>query len=234
MKRRVKAQANLGPKLRRRMIEGWARFEHALLTFSARLAEMKHTSRSCDQLGTLLAGAWALLRDGDPTEEDLVSWTEDLAPEELAATSGEETDAMRLLIQVFTSRDPTWRSGEQRLIGEVVRGALGQGFSDGTWRAGKALDKSSSRRDLTRMGMKIEEIDGQAYLAVSNTHHSLQKLLEETPWKMEAGSDSVWAQSLARIPGALRPKKAFRFEGSPTKAVLVPIDALPIDSGEEE
>jgi putative DNA primase/helicase len=186
-------------------------------TFKWAVAEKMKSSRVGDQLGTLLAGAYALNSEREITPEEAREWLErkdddgNLINDLTCASSAEALkDEERLtsrLIQQKIKVDMGDRVIE-RNVGQVI--ALAEDSNpDIAWVYHNALKAH---------GLKVE--DGGVW--VSNTHNEIKGWLKDSPWS------SQWGRSLKRIPGAKSSDKttiAFS-KYDKTKAVWVPLKAL--------
>jgi hypothetical protein len=225
---KIEKMRMLGPYLRRRMIDGWDRFEKMLDQFSGALAGRGHGTRGCDQYGTLLACAWVLLRDGlAETADELAEWADHLNAAELAVTTDDLPDHERCKIKLLSSSSPdSWVAGHRRPIGELVRVAFGLSppDKDPGRDAPTSLMMEDADRDLRRIGLRVYPrgpLNDNPLLAISNSHDSMMRLFADTHWKMGG-----WARALLRVPGAGRADGGVRFGEVSTRAVLIPLAAL--------
>lgn len=230
---RVLAAAKLGPGIRRRMIDSWARYERALEAFYRQLAGAGHGSRAADQLGTLLACAWVLAEDGEADDPArLEAWCGQVSPAELQVRDDEMADHDRCALRLLSSREPGWSGGVQRPIAEMVTLALGLSPKNLTFDEGMDLPgmQRKAGRDLARLGLRVyPEKDGlPALLAVSNTCEGIGQIFAGTHWAGRSGATGVWVQALRRVKGAEATENPVRFGEVSTRAVLIPLDSLPL------
>ena len=226
----AKAFALLGAALRRRLVDGWHRWDSTLGRYRAALEKVGHSSRAADQLGTLLTAAELMLFD-HAEADDVDAWVSKLNASELAEAEDNQRDEDRCLAHLLSSPLDVFRSGTRRTVGEWIRQAAGV--------EPDLVDTETAKRVLGTYGLKVVEpqpADGEhaaepMMLAVANQHKGLAPLFAESHWKGTAGTMGVWVQALRRLGGAARARKALYIGGSTCKAVLVPMSVvLPLDS----
>jgi putative DNA primase/helicase len=161
------------------------------------------SQRIGDQVGTLLAGAWALKSDSVITDAEAVEWVSqiDLTDAHEAEQVADEIMCLQAILQSQIRFDGTG-STLTRSVGELLEAVV----------SGYGVDPMVASDALARHGVRLK--DGMIY--VSNTHSEIKKMLSDTPW---SGS---WRRILARIPGAVAPTSSVRFAGSTTKSVAIP------------
>lgn len=223
--REMAAARDIGPLLRRRVIDDFGRYRRAIAAFHARLIGAGHTSRLADQVAALLAGAWFATHDGDPADAVVAEWC-DLVPERRA----EEVEAREhdlLLRYLLTTTHPGWRGGGQDLIGDLVAEARGP------------MPEDAPRR-LRQIGLVLLDRAGDpaagraaegGYLGIATAHRALDELFAGTGWAGRSGRTGAWVQALLRIEGARRADKVVKLAGIPSRLVMVPLAA--IDPGEK-
>lgn len=230
---RIDALKPLGPRLRRRMIDGWSRFELALAAYHQHLTHAGHSTRAADQLGTLLACAWVLLRDGVPElVDELDEWACWLTAAELRARDDDLADHERCILYLLSCRDGDWNGGARRTVGELVR------LASGHTPAGLGYDeqmnlgdmRKRADRDLGRNGLRVLPAEGAdpPVLAISNNCEGIRKLYEGSHWGGPPGMTGPWIESLRRLPGAFTRDQRVRFGEVSTRCVLVPLTSLPL------
>jgi putative DNA primase/helicase len=186
--------------------------------FTQAIAEQIGSQRTGDQVGTIIAGTHAfhaikkLNIDGAREWVERQNWDEHV-------TTVDQLDENRCLSRLMQTviRVQGERNTYDLSIGELLHIAM----STMTEHPGVTSDAATAA--LLRHGIK-QIYDGTTdgmRIAVSNTHHSIAKALEKTPWA------SDWGQFLARIPGARKTDKTLYFgPGSNAKAVSLPLDVL--------
>lgn len=179
-------------------------------TFARAVAEVLGSQRLGDQVGTLIAGACAYYRSDEITIEDARKWVKDMDfsdAKEQEQVSDEESCLQRILqsqVQFDSERGQLRRS-----LGELVSAASGDDVIGG-------LMQADANDILKRYGLAM---DG-TFLAVSNSHAELQKLLKDTPW------GAGWRRILGRIEGASTTDYPIRFAGVKTRAVRIPVSFI--------
>lgn len=211
----------LGRQLRRRLTQGWCRFDETLQAYREMLAAAGHDVRGQDVFGTLLACHDLLVADALPCVETLELWSERLAAAVLREIEDQEEEEVRVLQHLLTSIADIYRGGARVTIGELVERTVagGDGFE-------------SALGDLQTYGLTIKRANEVAvlrearvnplahYLCVATSHQGLAKLYQDTAW-----AGGVWTQALRRLEGA-RAGTAMRFRGVASKVTLVPVAAL--------
>lgn len=195
-------------------------------TFAQAVAVHLGSRRYGDQVGALLAGAYALHSDRAISLEDAKSWVaaQDWEQSQERPEDGDEFRLLLHLLQQPVAIDPKGGSGApiRRLVGEVCR-ALMTGTAEPTWELDAGHDA------LGRMGIRMapNKQTAQLCLVVSESHATLKRALESTPWA------TGWGRLLARIKGADK-LGTFRFTGATTRAVRIPIEATQLAEGQQE
>ncbi len=177
-------------------------------TFSTAVAMKMGSQRIGDQIGTLLAGYWAMVDDEIFTLEDAKAIVDRISLEEAQEAeqvSDEENCLSRIMqrqVRVDGMTGPINRS-----IGELIQ--IGVSSVDSV-----AITASMARDVLPRYGIAVE--GGRVY--ISNTHNEIEHSLFNTAWQ------SGWSRILLRMDGAEKGAKTFRFAGSSTRFVSLPFD----------
>jgi len=209
-----------GVALRRRLVDGWGRFDETLAYYRAELALAGHNARGADQFGTLLACADVLLFDAMPEADSADGWISQLGAASLAENEEEAQDEDRCLRHLMTSPIDPYRSGTRQTLDHFVAIAAGE-------TQGEPLE---ANRLLGTYGLKVL-FDGTPrlpkWLAVANSHRGLADLFAGTHWAEKPGASSVWRQALRRLPGAMPSGTAVRFgttgDKATGKATLIPM-----------
>lgn len=208
----------MGAALRRRMIDGWARWPQTLEAYRQALADHGHVGRGADVFGTLLAAADLLLWDAVPSAANLRAWGEKLAAAELAELEGDVADEHHCLNHLLTFTIDPHRSGARRTVGQWIMEAAQEApyevDGDVALKANQALQT---------YGIKVTSLEGARYLAVANSHSGLAGIFAQTHWAGRSGALGVWVQALRRLPGTVVPKKAL-WIGATVKASLIPLE----------
>ena len=221
---------DIGKRLLARMINLIPVVRAAAEVFSGVAAVEFNSARTGDQVGTLLAGAWALQSTEPPTPDQALAmircavWdSHGGRPDE---AGGDQGDCLQTILQarlrvevelvekdsygdVRSSRLTTVNRTVSELI-EVV-----QGGPD----ASAIVTPAAATAELGRMGLKVED----EFLLISNVAKGVKAMLRDTQW--HAGG---WPNLLASLKGAKR-SGVTRFRGlaSVTRAVAIPLSLLP-------
>jgi hypothetical protein len=202
----------IGAQLRRRMVDGWVRWETTLAWY-------RHSKRAQDSFGTLLAAADVLLFDGAPNTQAGGEWIDLLRAAGMAEIEDDARDERQCADHLMSIAVDPFRNGSRRLLAEWVRIAA-------LWDAGDAVQAQAV---LGTMGLKVryEKLgrDDVPMLVVADNHKGLADLFENTRWASRSGSIGVWAQALRRLPGADRAGAQY-FAGLTCKATKIPLESV--------
>jgi putative DNA primase/helicase len=182
-------------------------------TFSDAATELFGSRRVGDQIGALLAGAFALHSGREIDLDKAKAWLAGKDVSEYTVLTA-ESDEERFLLHLLQHRVRVMTSNTtyEVTLGELVARAAGAN-PDSYLRTQEAV------QEIRRYGLKI---DGGGFW-VSTTHPALRAILKGTPWAAN------WGQALRRIPGhrRMRPRESMNFgPGAKTPAVWVPIGLL--------
>ncbi len=160
--------------------------------FAQAIAATLGTRRQGDQLGTLLAGAWALHSDDVVTLDQAKAF---VSREEFADSVDaiEDRDEARCLRHLLAHR--TRVQGNEHSFGSLIEAVRFSGLE----RPAGLLLKDSADRALRLSGIKVEERsmqDQRIGLFISGNHPDIARALVGTPW------DTGWSRTLARTEGA--------------------------------
>lgn len=189
-----------GNRLAARMIQMVPVVRAATRTFARAAALELGSARSGDQIGALLAGAWALWNDEPPTEAQAVDlikhadWgTQRIQAEE---SGGDQRRCLDTILQ-------------HRLRVEVEHGSLSRTVSElielasGVGNPLEPISPSAAEAELGRNGIRVYE----DRLFISNTARGVAAMLRDTPW-----ADQGWGNLLGSLPGAIK-NRPTRFKG---------------------
>ncbi len=185
--------------------------------FARAAAEVLGSQRAGDQLGALLAGAYALRSDEVVSIEAArtwiaaQSWDEQVEAEE-ASDEGSLLDEI-LSAQIRIEGNPGYSGGPQylqRAVGELVAVAAGLELE-------RDVSGNIANDALGRHGLRV--LDHQ--LMISTTHSELRRILANTPW------GAGWSRVLERLPQATV-GASVRFAGVRQRAVGIPVNTLPV------
>jgi|GEM_PF-3135536 len=178
-------------------------------TFSTAVAMKMGSQRIGDQVGTLLAGYWALIDDEIFSIDEARAIVDQLnldEAQEAEQVSDEENCLSRIMqrqVRIDGINGPITRS-----IGELINTALG---SDTT-----SITSGMAKDVLPRFGVKVE----RDTVLISNSHNEIEHSLYNTPWQ------GNWSRILQRIDGAKKGQGVVRFAGSPTRFTVLPCYAF--------
>lgn len=167
-------------------------------TFSAAGAAVIGTQRLGDQIGTMLAGAFALHNNGLVSPQDARAWIEkqDWSDQTALQEVKDEQSCLSRLLECVVRVSGKYATVE-RSIGELIVIASSILEKDDSIYADVAANQ------LLRTGIKIEN-DG---FTVANSHTGLEEILKGTLWANE------WGRILKRLDGA-KSRETTRFGAS--------------------
>lgn len=183
----------------------------SVVVFSSAAARHFDSQRLGDQYGTLMAGAWSLLSDSVPTQEEAEhciachDW-------ESYSQSTEVPDEARCIQTILQRqvRVETEDKSVTRTIGELVELAACHSTCLHVG-AGLAI------QTLGRHGLRLD----QDRLLVSNTAKAIEQFLADTAWQ------NSWPVVLLRLGGAQRAGPVrFCGAGMVSRAVAIPLSVL--------
>lgn len=178
--------------------------------FATAVAELLGSQRIGDQVGTLIAGWWALSSRNAVSVQEARVIVEQLDfsdAKEAEAVSDEESCLARILQSQV--RFDSSEGQKQRTLGELVSCAAGKLAISGV----HAIDANDI---LGRYGLRVES----QFVHVANQHAELARLMKDSSWA--AG----WRRILARIDGAGPSPEPVRFAGSRSRATRIPIESV--------
>lgn len=176
------------------------------LTFATACTKHLGAQRDGDQIGALLAGAFALTSEREISLADASAWC---AKQDWTLLTPNDTDMdeQKCLAHLMGAHIELEESGHRmrRSVGELITMATSSRSTDQDRRAAKA--------SLERYGIGIRR-DG---VDVSNSHQELKRIYADTPFV------GKWSDQFRRLPGATV-KQASQFHGAMTRAVRLPFD----------
>jgi putative DNA primase/helicase len=187
---------------------------HNAVIFAEALADELNDQRAGDQIGTLIAGAFALTSTKQISLERAKEWVKSQNWYEAKGEIRGQSDEINLITLIFQSRARIVRdtgTHDEIPIGELLDVATGTKEYVG-------IGEGSAREMLLRIGIKIE---GE-YFYISNSHPDLARMLKDTPWAVN------WGRILNRIRGAITSEGSISFgsRGAKTRAVGIPLKFL--------
>ncbi|MCP9787475.1 hypothetical protein KBY99_00575 [Cyanobium sp. Maggiore-St4-Cus] len=203
------------PELARRLIARTVSLipviRQSVVVFSSAAARHFDSQRLGDQYGTLMAGAWSLLSDSVPTQEEAEhciachNW-------ESYSQSTEVPDEARC-IQTILQRQVRVETDDKpvtRTIGELVELAACHSTC-------LHVSAGLATQTLGRHGLRLD----QDRLLVSNTAKAIEHFLVDTAWQ------NSWPVVLLRLGGAQRAGPVrFCGAGMVSRAVAIPLSVL--------
>lgn len=176
-------------------------------TLARAVAAKLGDQRVGDQLGALLAGAFAVTTDKVFTDEEAARRVESLdwTPFLPDSTDTDEVQALNVLVDSHIRVDDG-QGAHTASVGELIARA----------RSNLApVITEAAEATLLRHGIKLDS----EWLTVSNSHHSLRRMFADTPW---AGK---WKDQLGRVKGAEH-MGATSFGAGKHRAVRLPIESV--------
>lgn len=177
--------------------------------FAAAGAAVIGSQRLGDQIGSILAGAFALHSNAIISLDEARAWVEkqDWSDETSLHEVKDEQSCIAQIMQRVVRVSGQYATVE-RSIGELVKLASDV-LADDT-----ALKPADADDYLLRVGIKIID-DG---VLISNSHTGIKEMLRQTPWASE------WGRILKRLPGA-RPHRQERFgAGGSARSTFIPVE----------
>lgn len=179
-------------------------------TFAAAGAQAIGSQRLGDQIGALLAGAYALHNDGLINVADATAWLgkHDWAEQRSISEGGDELQCLNKIVE-STVRIQTTRGPAERSVGELIASA-----------AEKREDYFSpadAQDALLRLGVRVDRGGEEDVFMVAGAHSGIARILAGTPWS------HGWSRILRRVPGAAACETPVRFAGVRSRAVALPL-----------
>ncbi|MEM7303880.1 MAG: hypothetical protein AAF468_22630, partial [Pseudomonadota bacterium] len=210
-----------GPKLLRRVADGFHDFSRVLEQYRDALRRGKHSSRGQDTFGTFLAAAHLLLGDegmekcGHPIG-DLSPWGERLAADTVHELENATANWAKCIQRLFSARVAQWKGGSQDTVGELVEKAMAgaelENINPQLAHADVRLvtyntlyqnaDKASQKGDPSA-GEALNGVDPETLvLAVSNQGDGLAGIFADTEWAGR-GPQGAWGMALKQSPQSI-------------------------------
>lgn len=187
-------------------------------TFALAGAKVIGTRRLGDQIGALLAGAYALHSSKEITLAEAEGWLEaqDWSDE---AQLSEERDELQCLQRIMEHVVPVMvhKVRYDRSISELIHASWS--------RLDDFISADAADETLRRYGIRVDR-EGDEVL-ISNAHTAIARILEGTPWSRN------WGRILKRIDGA-RSAGACRFPSGVQRVTSVPLTAIAVDGDGSE
>ena len=222
----------LSPKVWRRMVDAWPRFQECLGRYRAIMMTNHVPSRVADQLSVVLAGRDVLLNDEPISTDEIEIELERFAPMiEEARLGAEDNEGQDCLRQLLGSDVDSWRSGNRKIVSQLYLDAF------------DPVDDLGARKMLGAMGLRVVHegdrdnpgkrmrVAGRdnAVLLVANKHVALDRLYSGTRW---AGGG--WRSALMYLEGVKPWPRTVRFAGQAERCVAIPAKYLPVEEVEPD
>lgn len=178
------------------------------LAFAQAAAEVLGSQRMGDQIGTLLAGAYAMVSDEEYSVEECRVLIEGLDFSEAteSETVSDELNCVNEILQRQVRVELEFHGAVQRALGELVHIAKGNATVQG-------INPDDAGDVLSRHGLRVVNDE----LWIANTHSELSKALRDSPWS--AGHRRL----LLRIEGAKAGASPAKFAGTLSRYVSIPL-----------
>lgn len=168
--------------------------------------------RAGDQIGTLMAGAHALLSDDLIAPESAEEYLRREAPPPVVEAADDAPDEQKLLWRIFQTRVRIHNgtAAVEYTLGDLARRGTFTAEAD------LAIPRDEALRHLRMHGIRVEGSE----VWFSNTHTGLAKLLAGSTWAHN------WGATLARLPGARPlPPKSYGSAGL-SRGQAVPLEVV--------
>ena len=212
--------ARVTPALGRRLVARTARWFRSgafneLLTVSRSAAGVVlGGARSGDQYGTLGAGAWMLLNDDIPEEEEMRNWYKDLGVQSFIEEQAPE--GHRILSILLQAREIVQaRDGARKVaVGEMVGAAAGKVAETPDQDA--VLTKKKADGYLRQLGLLV----APPFLYISTQSEWVREKLADTPFAYG------WTFGLQTIPDVFAGPAKYFHQGLNSRTTCIPLEAL--------
>jgi putative DNA primase/helicase len=182
-------------------------------TFSEAASLALKSRRMGDQIGTLLAGVYALHSRNEISREDAVEWIHRQSWDDVAEVA-EGKDESNCLAHVlsYQLRLEGREAAVQRSFGELVQLAA-EVTNDYN------LHASDAAATLRRHGIKVDGSQGKATVSFASNHRELKRILADTPWQ------TSYTRTLLRLDGAHKHGPA-KYGAVSARGVTLPIASV--------
>ncbi|MBS7703187.1 hypothetical protein [Chelatococcus asaccharovorans] len=189
---------HLGRQLRRRVMDGWGRWQETLDVYRQALALTGHDARGCDQFGALLAMADVLLFDAAADSDTVALLAAACGKAKMLDQQEEPSNAEAMLNWLISIPLDVFRGGTRMTIGTLVAGAADIVQVDGQLPVACA-------RALEAHGVFVQGLKDAATVTLPNQHAGLAQLFDRSVWATSPGAaTSGWSQAMRRLSGAQR------------------------------
>lgn len=197
--------------VRARMYHAIPVIRHNASAFAQAVAEALGSQRMGDQIGTLLAGAFAMNSVAKHTVEECRELIKgmDFSEAAEAESVSDENNCINEILQRQVRIELEVQGATTRSLGELVDIVTQNKTMQG-------IAPADANDVLARHGLRVEN----AHLWVANTHAELAKTLRDTPWS------SGHRRLLLRIEGAHVGDKMAKFAGTTSRFVAIPLSSI--------
>ena len=186
--------------------------------FGQAAASFLGNRRVGDQLGPMLAGAYALAKGREVTFDEAYQWVSEKDWSEHTPADAERNEEKLLnTIMQYPVRVQAGNGGvHDRTLGELVDAARDKD---------QGVPRDVAEQQLKRFGIRYQRqhlaestIEG---IYLSTSHTMLKRVLKDTPW------GTNWREPLLQLEGAEKAATVIRFgPGAVTRAVWIPVTAF--------
>lgn len=189
----------VGPKLLRRVSDHFADFPRIYEAYRTVLRENGHDSRGQNTFGTFLAAGHLLLGDEgmEAVEfpfEKLDIWGKALAADAAPEVSGKSPNWAKCIDEIMMSQVDAWNKGERRTIGQIIEAVIEE-------KDLMNIGKANELLAITGLKLLEKNVTGKGYtLCVPMNGKDINKLVADSTWGAERGSNGSWHWALGQAP----------------------------------
>lgn len=186
-------------------------------TFSEAAAIALKSRRMGDQVGTLLAGAYALHSTRPISRDDAIAWISRQNWDDVTEVAdGRDENNCSAHMLSYQLRVETGNHGAlTRTVGELIQRATGYGDGSTDYH----VSGEEAAATLRRYGIRVEGDYQNCTVSFANKHRELQKMLAGTAW------ETSYSRTLLRITGAEK-HAAAKYGPLTARGVTLPIRAI--------
>jgi len=220
---------DFGPKILRRMLDGWSQLDDRKEIYATRLSELGHGGRGQDTIGTLLACADILLGDDPPDADTLDLWTEGLSPKDMLEYEGVAKDFEQCLTFILQAQPRRWQGQVTgNSIAQIVNKFLGARPPDkDDW------DFAKKALALAGLGLVHPQCPQTKRpntltwdLFIPNSHSATRDLFAGSKWGGSATSMGSWMFTLTLGEEGQWRKGSGYIDGQKLRGICVPRDVI--------
>lgn len=186
---------------------------HNAKVFAEAAAVVLKDRRMGDQIGTLLAGAFALHSEREATHDFAEEWIRRQSWDEVAEVNEQKDEASCLAYLLSHQlRVDTTKGVKTRSIGELIE-SVAYIVTDNDISIGEAHDT------LRRHGVSVSPAGGSYSVSFAGSHPALERILGDTPWAKS------YNRTLKRLPGA-EAHPARKYGATTHRGVTIPLSSI--------